>query len=159
NAGLFVNVHDVMQAGVDGIGLYRTELPYMTSPSFPDVETQAALYAAMVNDLPGKRIIFRSFDIGGDKKVPYLHVSEEENPAMGWRATRIGLDRPGLLRTQFAALIAASAGQPLYVMFPFIAQLSEFEAAKHLLEQELAAAAQKPSVVKVGLMIEVPSIL
>jgi len=159
NAGLFVDEEDVMQAGVDGIGLYRTELPYMTASNFPDAETQAALYAGMYAQLPGKRIIFRSFDIGGDKKVPYLHAGEEENPAMGWRATRIGLDRPGLLRTQFSALITAAAGQPLWVMFPFIAQLSEFDAAKRLLEQELAVAKVKPSLLKVGLMIEIPSIL
>ncbi len=159
NAGLFVDSKSVLQAGVDGIGLYRTELPYMTSPTFPDVETQAALYASMYAQLPGKRVIFRSFDIGGDKKVPYLHAGEEENPAMGWRATRIGLDRPGILRTQFRALINASAGQPLWVMFPFIAQLSEFDAAKHLLEQELETAETRPSSLKVGLMLEIPSIL
>jgi len=159
NAGLFVDSSSVLQEGVDGIGLYRTELPYMTSTTFPDVETQTKLYSGMYEQLPGKRIIFRSFDIGGDKKVPYLHAGEEENPAMGWRATRIGLDRPGILRKQFRALIAASAGQPLYVMFPFIAQLSEFEAAERLLDQELALAEHKPSVVKVGIMIEIPSIL
>jgi phosphotransferase system enzyme I (PtsP) len=159
NAGLFVNETDVLQAGVDGIGLYRTELPYMAASDFPDAATQATLYAGLYEQLPGKRIIFRSFDIGGDKKVPYLHSGEEENPAMGWRATRIGLDRPGLLRTQFSALITAAAGRPLHVMFPFIAQLSEFDAAKKLLEQELAAAPVQPSVVKAGLMIEIPSIL
>ena len=161
NAGLFVDEGDVMQAGVDGIGLYRTELPYMTSPTFPDAETQAALYAGMYAQLPGKRIIFRSFDIGGDKKVPYLHAGEEENPAMGWRATRIGLDRPGLLRTQFAALIAAAAGQPLYVMFPFIAQVAEYIDAAKLFARAGAGRRPKtqPSLVKVGLMIEIPSIL
>jgi len=159
NAGLFVNASSVLQEGIDGIGLYRTELPYMTSDHFPEVEMQRQLYAGMYDQLPGKRIIFRSFDIGGDKKVPYLHAGEEENPAMGWRATRIGLDRPGILRKQFRALIAAANGRPLHLMFPFIAQLAEFEAAKRLLDQELAQAAVLPSAVKVGIMIEVPSIL
>lgn len=159
NAGLFVDADSVEQTGIDGIGLYRTELPYMTSPNFPDAETQRKLYAGIVGQLPGKRIIFRSFDIGGDKKVPYLHAGEEENPAMGWRATRIGLDRPGILRTQLRALIAATAGHPLHIMFPFIAQVSEFNAARHLLDQELEAAVEKPSEVKVGVMIEIPSIL
>ncbi len=159
NAGLFVDTASVAQVGVDGIGLYRTELPYMTSLNFPDVETQRQHYAAMYAQLPGKRIIFRSFDIGGDKQVPYLHAGEEENPAMGWRATRIGLDRPGILRTQFRALIAAAAEKPLYVMFPFIAQLSEYSTARHLFEQELDAAEARPLEVKIGMMIEIPSIL
>lgn len=159
NAGLFVDTDSMAQAGVDGIGLYRTELPYMISPTFPDVETQRQLYASMYTQLPGKRIIFRSFDIGGDKKVPYLQSGEEENPAMGWRATRIGLDRPGILRTQFRALIEAAAGQALYVLLPFIAQLSEFEAANHLLMQELERSAEKPISVKVGVMIEIPALL
>lgn len=159
NAGLFVDPAQVQQVGVDGIGLYRTELPYMTSDDFPEVDVQQKLYAGMYRELPGKRIIFRSFDIGGDKKVPYLHAGEEENPAMGWRATRIGLERPGILRTQFRALINAAAGQPLSVMIPFIAQVSEFEAAKKLFDQELAAAPHKPSDIKIGIMIEIPSIL
>ncbi len=159
NAGLFVDSERVLQTGVDGIGLYRTELPYMTSAHFPSAQMQRQLYADMYAQLPGKRIIFRSFDIGGDKKVPYLNAGEEENPAMGWRATRIGLDRPGILRTQFRALVAASAGQPLHVMFPFIAQVSEFDAAKRLFQQELALAKDKPSLIKVGIMIEIPAIL
>lgn len=159
NAGLFVDTQSVLQAGVDGIGLYRTELPYMTSDHFPDVETQAALYAGLYEQLAGKRIIFRSFDIGGDKKVPYLHAGEEENPAMGWRATRIGLDRPGILRKQFRALIEAAAGKSLHIMLPFIAQVSEFDQAKRLFDQEMALAEHKPSVVKMGMMIEIPSIL
>ncbi|MDE3060708.1 MAG: phosphoenolpyruvate--protein phosphotransferase [Pseudomonadota bacterium] len=159
NAGLFVDSASVMQAGVDGIGLYRTELPYMTSATFPEVEAQRQLYASMYAQLPGRRIVFRSFDIGGDKKVPYLHAGEEENPAMGWRATRIGLDRPGILRDQFRAMVQAAAGQPLYVMFPFIAQLAEFDAAKKLLLQEVARAAVKPSPLRIGLMIEIPSSL
>lgn len=159
NAGLFVDSDMVMQEGVDGIGLYRTELPYMTSEDFPSVGMQQQLYANIYEQLPGKRIIFRSFDIGGDKKVPYLQTAEEENPAMGWRATRIGLDHPSLFRTQFRALINASAGKPLYVMLPFIAQISELDAARKLLDQELAAAEAKPSQLKVGIMIEIPSIL
>jgi phosphotransferase system enzyme I (PtsP) len=163
NAGLFVDTASVLQEGVEGIGLYRTELPYMTSSHFPEVEMQRQLYAQMYQQLPGKRIIFRSFDIGGDKKVPYLHAGEEENPAMGWRATRIGLDRPGILRTQFRALIGAAAGQVLHIMFPFIAQLSEFEAAQRLFMQELEDAKQKghghPTEVKIGVMIEIPSLL
>jgi phosphotransferase system, enzyme I, PtsP len=159
NAGLFVDTNSVQQEGVDGIGLYRTELPYMTSDNFPEVEAQRQMYAAMYKQLPGKRIIFRSFDIGGDKKVPYLHAGEEENPAMGWRATRIGLEHPGILRKQFRALIMAANGQPLHVMFPFIAQVSELDAVRRILDQELKDYEIAPSLVKVGIMIEIPSIL
>lgn len=159
NAGLLVDPLSVDQEGVEGIGLYRTELPYMTSDTFPDMLRQKELYGRMMDQLGGKRIIFRSFDIGGDKKVPYLSPGEEENPAMGWRATRIGLDRPGILRTQLRALIAAAAGRPLHVLFPFIAHTSELDALRVLLDAELALAATKPSILKVGIMIEVPSIL
>ena len=163
NVGLFVNPANVLQAGVDGIGLYRTELPYMTAHDFPTAEAQAQLYASAYAQLPGKRVVFRSFDIGGDKKVPYLHSGEEENPAMGWRATRIGLDRPSILRDQFRALIMAASGKPLSVMFPFIAQVSEFEAAKRIFMQEWyafeAEGGALPSQLKLGIMIEIPSIL
>lgn len=159
NAGLFVDAGSVLQEGIDGIGLYRTELPYMTSDYFPEAEVQRQLYAGMYAQLADRRIIFRSFDIGGDKKVSYLHAGEEENPAMGWRATRIGLDRPGILRTQFRALIAAAAGKPLHLLLPFIAQVSEFDAAKELLEQELAQAHVRPSALRLGVMIEIPSLL
>ena len=159
NAGLFVDTASVAQEGIDGIGLYRTELPYMTSDHFPEVEVQRQLYAGMYDQLPDKRIIFRSFDIGGDKKVPYLHAGEEENPAMGWRATRIGLDRPGILRKQFRALIEAADGKPLHVLLPFIAQVSEFDAAKELFMQEMQQCKIKPSLLKLGVMIEIPSIL
>lgn len=159
NAGLFIDPQVVLQEGVDGIGLYRTELPYMTSDYFPEVEVQRDLYARMYDQLPNKRIIFRSFDIGGDKKVPYLHAGEEENPAMGWRATRIGLERPGIMRDQFEALIAAADGKPLHLLFPFIAQVSEFDTVRELLDQVLVRAQKKPESVKLGVMIEIPSIL
>jgi len=163
NAGLFVDPERVLQEGVDGIGLYRTELPYMTSADFPSVEMQQNLYGEIYQQLPGKRIIFRSFDIGGDKKVPYLQGAEEENPAMGWRATRIGLERPGILLTQFRALIGAAAGKPLSVMFPFIAQVAEFDATKKLFDQELAYAKSigqtLPTEIRVGVMVEIPSLL
>jgi phosphotransferase system enzyme I (PtsP) len=163
NAGLFVSNASVFQEGVDGIGLYRTEVPYMAAKYFPDVETQTQLYSGMYSQFPGKRIIFRSFDIGGDKKVPYLHAGEEENPAMGWRATRIGLSIPGIVRTQFQALLTASAGKPLHIMFPFIAQVSEFDAINRILESELTlfemTGRKLPSVIKKGIMIEIPSIL
>ncbi len=163
NAGLFVDPASTLQEGVVGIGLYRTELPYMTAHDFPDAEMQRQHYLSIYDQLPGKQVIFRTFDIGGDKKVPYLHIEAEENPAMGWRATRIGLERPTILRTQFRGLIEAAAGRELRFMLPFIAQLSEFEAAKKLFDQEWAQVEARgglmPSSVKIGIMIEIPSIL
>ncbi len=164
NAGLFVDGTAILdQEGVKGIGLYRTELPYMIASDFPDVDMQRNHYAAIYKQLPDRPVIFRTFDIGGDKNVPYLHIEEEENPAMGWRATRIGLERPTILRTQFRALIEASAGRELRLMLPFIAQVSEFDAAKRLFDQEMDQAKQRgqelPRTVKIGIMIEIPSIL
>ena len=163
NAGLFVDAASVMQEGVAGIGLYRTELPYMTASSFPGVETQVQLYSSIIAQLPDKRIIFRSFDIGGDKKVPYLHAGEEENPAMGWRATRIGIDRPGILLTQIRALLTASSGKPLHIMFPFIAEVGEFDKVKAMVERACEAMKKRgetlPTDIKLGIMVEIPSIL
>src|SRR5262249_4546586 len=127
-------------ADVDGVGLFRTELPYMASRDLPTVEEQQRIYRDAIDKARGKKVIFRAFDLGGDKQVPYIHAGEEENPAMGWRATRIGLDRPVILRQQFRALIRAAAGENLHVMFPFIAEVSEFEQVKALLQKELQRA-------------------
>lgn len=163
NAGLFVDVKRVREMDVDGIGLYRTELPYMLSSHFPNVESQRKTYAKVMRQVGGKRVVFRTFDVGGDKPLPYFHIGEEENPAMGWRATRIGIDRPAILRRQCRALIAAGGGRRLDVMFPFIADVAEFDAARDLFNRELTRAASHgqtlPSQVRIGAMIEVPSIL
>ncbi len=163
NAGLFVDVKRVKEMDVDGIGLYRTELPYMLSAHFPDVESQRKTYAKVMRQAGGKKVLFRTFDIGGDKPLPYFEVADEENPAMGWRATRIGLDRPAILRRQFRALIAAGAGRRLDVMLPFISTVEEIDHAKDLFNRELARAASYgqtlPSAIRTGVMIEVPSML
>ncbi len=163
NAGLFVDVKHLSDEGVKGIGLYRTELPYMISNSMPDVESQQKIYSKITKQVHGKRVIFRTFDIGGDKQLPYFPIDDEENPAMGWRATRIGIDRPAILRRQLRALIHAATGQALDVMFPFITQAREMDEVRKLIALESERAKREglvlPDPIRVGAMIEVPSIL
>ncbi|MEJ0009408.1 MAG: phosphoenolpyruvate--protein phosphotransferase [Alphaproteobacteria bacterium] len=163
NLGLFVNPEHLAAADVDGVGLFRTELPYMASRDLPTVEEQQRIYRDAIDKAKGKRVIFRSFDIGGDKQVPYIAAGEEDNPAMGWRATRIGLDRPVILRQQFRAMVRAAAGERLWVMFPFIAEVAEFDAMKSLLGKEIERARADgitpPSEIKTGTMLEIPSLL
>jgi phosphotransferase system enzyme I (PtsP) len=163
NAGLFVDVKHLGDVGVMGIGLYRTELPYMISNSMPDVESQQKIYSKITKQVHGKRVIFRTFDIGGDKQLPYFPIDDEENPAMGWRATRIGIDRPAILRRQLRALIHAASGQALDVMFPFITQAREIDEVRKLIALETERATREgiplPHPIRVGAMIEVPSIL
>lgn len=163
NVGLFVDGPQLASPDIDGVGLFRTELPYLASRDLPTVEDQQKIYRDAYEKAKGKKIIFRSFDIGGDKQVPYIQVENEENPAMGWRATRIGLDRPVILRQQFRALIRAAAGEKLHLMFPFIATFTEFDQTKALLLKEMERAKDEgitpPTELKLGSMIEVPSIL
>jgi phosphotransferase system enzyme I (PtsP) len=163
NVGLFLDAKHLARPDVDGIGLYRTELPYLASSDIPDVDEQRKMYGAVFRHARGKPIIFRSFDIGGDKQVPYLDAGLEENPAMGWRATRVGLDRPVILRRQFRALIRAAGGHHLHIMFPFIATVSEFDETKAILDRELERAKVEGQTVlkslKIGSMIEIPSLL
>lgn len=163
NLGLFVHADHLSPPDIDGVGLFRTELPYMASRDLPTVEAQQKIYRDALEKARGKRVIFRAFDIGGDKQVPYIQTGNEENPAMGWRAIRIGLDRPVILRQQFRAMVRAAAGEKLYIMFPFVAEVAEFDAVKALLMKEIDRARDEgitpPSALKIGAMVEVPSIL
>ncbi len=163
NAGLMVDLPHLEQSGADGIGLFRTELEFMISSSFPRRERQTEIYSqifAATGDLP---VTFRSLDIGGDKLLPYLRHADEPNPAIGWRSIRIGLDRPVLLRTQFRALLRASAGKDLRIMIPMVSDVSEFERAREIFERERNAHAARrhaqPRSIKFGAMIEVPALL
>ena len=146
----------------DKVGLYRTELPFMLAKELPNCETQTALYKKVLAGAKGKPVIFRTLDIGSDKVLPYTRPQKEENPAMGWRSTRMTLDRRALLRTQLKALIRASEGEDLYIMFPMIAEISEFLMAKQTLDFELeqrkAAGEIIPEHVYVGTMMEIPSL-
>ncbi|MBO7258185.1 MAG: peptidase, partial [Alphaproteobacteria bacterium] len=163
NAGLSTDL--LMPEGTyfDGVGLYRTELPFMTSEQLPDVETQTDIYKRAILGLNGKPIVFRTLDIGSDKILPYFENTGEKNPAMGWRSIRITLDRRALLRGQLRAFIRAAEGKELRIMFPMISSINEFLEAKKTLQIELERERQKggilPSAVKVGTMLEVPSLM
>lgn len=163
NAGLFVDTKHLQADDVNGVGLYRTELPYLISPTMPDVKSQARVYAKILRQAGDKRVIFRTFDIGGDKQLPYFPIDGEENPALGWRATRIGLDRPAILRRQFRALIHAASGKDLDIMLPFITQVYEVDETRKLINLELMRAKtdgiDAPKKIRIGTMIEVPALL
>jgi len=163
NAGLNVDLPHIADTGAAGIGLFRTELQFMVAPNFPRSSEQYALYRAVLDSADDKPVTFRTLDIGGDKVLPYMRNIEEENPALGWRAIRLGLDRPALLRTQLRALLRAAAGRALRVMFPMIATVDEFDQAKELVERELTHLRRHghklPDQVEVGSMVEVPSLL
>ena len=162
NAGLLIDLPHLADSGADGIGLYRTEIPFMVREEFPDVATQTEIYRRVLNQAGGKPVVFRTLDVGGDKVLPYWRGTAEENPAMGWRAIRIGLDRPLMLRQQIRALLAAAAGRELHVMFPMITEVTEFDAARRLVELERARLERNgngaPSSVKIGAMFEVPAL-
>lgn len=163
NAGLLIDVQHLEETGCDGIGLFRTELPFMVRASFPSVAEQINVYGRVLDLAHGKPVFFRTLDIGGDKALPYLPNGAEENPAMGWRAIRIGLDRPAMLRQQLRALIRAGGGRDLSIMFPMIAEVAEFDAARAILERELARevarGTPRPARLRVGAMLEVPSLV
>jgi len=163
NAGLMLDLPHVAETGAASIGLFRTELLFMVTPRFPRVAQQAALYGAVLDAVGDKPVTFRTLDIGGDKVLPYMAQPDEPNPALGWRAIRIGLDRPGLLRSQLRALLRAGGGRDMRIMFPMIASAAEFDAAKALVGRELAHLRlhgyAAPADVKLGAMVEVPALL
>lgn len=163
NAGLLVDLPHISQSGADGIGLFRTELEFMVASTFPRLAQQTELYRKIISDAGSKPVVFRTLDVGGDKILPYIQQLPEENPALGWRALRIALDRPALFRTQVRALLHASAGRELRLMLPFVTQVSEFCAARKLIEKDMAHLRRHhrpgPSKIALGAMIEVPAIL
>ncbi|KIM00274.1 Phosphoenolpyruvate-protein phosphotransferase of PTS system [Paramagnetospirillum magnetotacticum MS-1] len=162
NAGLLLDLQHLHDSGADGIGLYRTELPFMARSSLPDVAAQTLLYKKILDQAEGKPVVFRTLDVGGDKVLPYWNPYEEDNPALGWRSIRITLDRPAVMRSQLRALLRAAQGRELSVMFPMIAEVSEFVQARHILDKELEHERQignpLPSKLKVGTMLEVPAL-
>jgi phosphotransferase system enzyme I (PtsP) len=162
NAGLLIDVPQLAATGAAGIGLYRTEVTFMVAHSFPDVARQRDVYARVLDVADGRPVIFRTLDIGSDKVLPYWHRDAEENPAMGWRALRISLDRPAMLRQQLRAMILAAGGRALHVMFPMVSLVEEFDDAKEILDLELQRAEEKgsalPESVRVGAMFEVPAL-
>ncbi|MGZ5849086.1 MAG: putative PEP-binding protein, partial [Methyloceanibacter sp.] len=163
NAGLLFDLPHLDQSGADGIGLFRTELQFMISSTFPRLDQQTRLYKAILDAAGERPVVFRSLDVGGDKVLPNIRISQEENPALGWRAIRMSLDRPALFRTQIRALLRAAAGRELRIMLPMIADVSEFIAAKGLIERERQLLAKhgraEPKRLLIGTMIEVPALL
>src|ERR1700754_1106827 len=163
NAGLAVDLPHIEETGAAGIGLFRTELQFMVAATLPRTAEQFSLYRAVLDAAGERPVTFRTLDIGGDKVLPYMRNEEEENPALGWRAIRLGLDRPGLLRAQIRAMLRAAGGRELKLMFPMIAVVEEFDEAKGLVERELTHLRRHghklPDRVEVGTMVEVPSLL
>ena len=163
NAGLGIDVDNLEKTNADGIGLFRTELQFMIASSLPRLKQQQDFYEAILNKTDDKPVTFRILDIGGDKILPYMRMGSEENPAMGWRAIRLGLDRPGLLRVQVRALMAAARGRELQIMIPMVTEVSEAYEAKELIQREIKRASLHgrglPSKISYGVMIEVPALL
>jgi len=163
NIGLANDLMSIDQSDYDGVGLYRTELPFMTSNQLPDTETQTEIYKKAILQVGDKPLTFRTLDIGSDKVLPYFDNTGEKNPAMGWRSIRITLDRRALLRSQLRSFIRAINGKKLRIMFPMISDVDEFLEAKKTLEIELKREKSKggvlPASIKVGTMLEVPSLI
>ena len=159
NVGLAREVEHLDTTGAAGIGLFRTEIAMLARGAVLDVPDQAALYARVLDAAGDRPVRFRTLDLGGDKLLPDAPVQTEENPAMGWRSLRVGLDRPAMLRRQLRALLLAAGERPLSVMFPMVATVAEFRAAKGILLAEAARVRPSPSQVLIGSMIEVPALL
>lgn len=165
NAGLRDDISALAMTGADGVGLFRTEFQFLVSATLPQRERQTRLYRDVMDAAGAKPVIFRTVDIGGDKAVPYLRDegSEfEENPAMGWRALRMALEREGLLKVQARALLEAASGRALHVMFPMVSEPWEFDEAKAVFDEQLAHLKSRkkilPEAIYYGAMLEVPAL-
>jgi phosphotransferase system enzyme I (PtsP) len=165
NAGLRDDMPNLALAGADGVGLFRTEFQFLVSATLPARERQTRLYRDVLDSAGDKPVVFRTVDIGGDKVLPYLRHNEgehEENPAMGWRALRVALEREGLMKVQARALLEAAGGRTLNVMFPMVSEPWEFDAAKAVFDSQLKyLKGQKkllPEAIRYGAMLEVPAL-
>ncbi|ANL67419.1 phosphoenolpyruvate--protein phosphotransferase protein [Rhizobium phaseoli] len=163
NAGLLVDLPQLSESGAEGIGLFRTELQFMIASTMPKADEQEQFYRNVIKQAAGRVVTFRTLDIGGDKVVPYFRGHEEENPALGWRAIRLSLDRPGLLRTQLRALLKASADTELKLMVPMVTEVSELRTVRELLQKEVQHLSRfghgLPRKLQFGAMLEVPALL
>lgn len=163
NAGLLVDLPQLSESGAEGIGLFRTELQFMIASTMPKADEQEQFYRNVLKQAAGRVVTFRTLDIGGDKVVPYFRGHEEENPALGWRAIRLSLDRPGLLRTQLRAMLKASADIELKLMVPMVTEVSELKMVRELLQKEVQHLSRfghgLPRKLQFGAMLEVPALL
>ena len=161
NAGLALDMPHLDTTGAAGVGLYRTELQFLIGRQLPKAADQERLYRNVMTLAGDKPVVFRTADLGSDKSASYMKPIAEANPAMGWRGIRMAVDRPGILRPQLRALIAAAAGRELHIMFPMITLASEVDAARGFLDQEIAIAEARgrelPSKIHMGVMIETPA--
>ena len=139
NAGLEFDMPHLAQSGADGIGLFRTELQFMIGETMPRLADQIAFYKKILDAAGDKPVVFRTLDLGGDKVLPYARWEREENPALGWRAIRIALDRPALLRYQVRALLMAGAGRTLRILLPMVSDVDEFNRGRALIDRETGA--------------------
>jgi len=162
NAGLMADLPSLQGSGAEGVGLFRTELQFLIRNQMPKRSELSALYARVLDAAQGKKVVFRTLDIGSDKVLPYMKPNDEPNPALGWRAIRVGLDKPGVMLMQLQALLRAAAGRPLTVMFPFVAQFEEYTQASALMdkaiERERSLGNVLPESIEVGAMLETPSL-
>lgn len=162
NAGLMADLPSLQGSGAEGVGLFRTELQFLLRNQMPQRSELSAIYARVLDAAQGKRVVFRTLDIGSDKVLPYMKPNDEPNPAMGWRAIRVGLDKPGVLRMQLQALLRGANGRPLTIMFPFIAQFEEYRAARaevdKAMERERKLGHALPETLEIGAMLETPSL-
>lgn len=163
NAGLLVDLPQLAESGAEGIGLFRTELQFMIASTMPKADEQEAFYRNVLKQADGRIVTFRTLDIGGDKVVSYFRAHEEENPALGWRAIRLSLDRPGLLRMQLRAMLKAAADGELKMMVPMVTEVSEIKAVRELLQKEVQHLSRfghsLPRKLQFGAMLEVPALL
>lgn len=163
NAGLPIDIEQLDTTNADGIGLFRTEISFMTYGEVPGLAEQTEFYKQMIDAAGYRPIVFRTIDVGGDKPLPNMPHHAEENPAMGWRGLRLSLDMPSLLRQQLRAMLRACKGKRLQLMFPMVAEIAEFDAAKNLLDMEVKRFKERgedlPSQIAVGAMLEVPALL
>ena len=163
NAGLMVDVENLTDSGAENIGLFRTELQFMVAATLPRQDEQQAFYRRVLDSVGNRDVIFRTLDVGGDKMLPFMRLAAEENPAMGWRATRMVLDRPALVKVQMRALLKAAAGRTLSLMFPLITTIDEFRMSRDLLHRErdrLQKFGHKvPEKIELGTMLEVPALV
>ncbi|MCF3946496.1 GAF domain-containing protein [Acidiphilium iwatense] len=159
NVGLAFELDQLARTGAEGIGLYRTEIAALAAARVPGIAAQAAEYRRVIERAGDQRVVFRTLDLGADKLLPGEAEDAVENPAMGWRSLRVGLDRPAILRRQLRALLMGAAGYRLSVMFPMVATVAEFRAARDLLEAEAARLNEGPCEIEVGTMLEVPALL
>ena len=162
NAGLMADLPSLDGSGAEGVGLFRTELQFLIRNQMPQRSELSALYSRVLDAAGGKQVVFRTLDIGSDKVLPYMKPTDEPNPALGWRAIRVGLDKPGVMRMQLQALLRGAAGRPLTLMFPFIAQLEEFRTARAEVTRTIAREEKLghvlPETLRIGAMLETPSL-